>query len=210
MTLTFSSWESITDVPCPCKDCDGILRWAEAGYVPGYRICDGTKHHHHFALDGGKLVEQRDRREKGTPMDRQAQRQRLLLIDAASGRQHAEESIKSDGIDINAYWSGKTGSPGYGTGKAEEAYWDRLRELAPDAVAAIGRIRAALPASLSLCNLHHDGTCMLYCEHVTGQLGGGTFLATADAILSAKIYDGILADAYAAKIGAKRGYRVPK
>jgi len=32
-------WRSVTDVPCPrCKL--GIVRWAEAGHVPGYRICD--------------------------------------------------------------------------------------------------------------------------------------------------------------------------
>jgi hypothetical protein len=32
-------WASVTDIPCPC--CAGTVRWAEAGYVPGYRICDG-------------------------------------------------------------------------------------------------------------------------------------------------------------------------
>lgn len=33
-------WTSVTDVPCPvCKK--GTIRWNEAGYVPGSRICDG-------------------------------------------------------------------------------------------------------------------------------------------------------------------------
>ena len=37
-------WASVTDVHCPgCSD--GIARWAEAGYVPGYRICDGCGRH---------------------------------------------------------------------------------------------------------------------------------------------------------------------
>jgi hypothetical protein len=32
-------WQSVTDVPCPiCPD--GAIRWNEAGYVPGSRICD--------------------------------------------------------------------------------------------------------------------------------------------------------------------------
>jgi hypothetical protein len=32
-------WASVTDVLCPeCRK--GKVRWAEAGYVPGYRICD--------------------------------------------------------------------------------------------------------------------------------------------------------------------------
>ena len=34
-------WAAITDVPCPIDgDRGGIIRWAEAGYVSGYRICD--------------------------------------------------------------------------------------------------------------------------------------------------------------------------
>ena len=36
-------WASVTDVPCP--SCEGTVRWAEAGYVPGYRICDGCGQH---------------------------------------------------------------------------------------------------------------------------------------------------------------------
>ena len=32
-------WASVTDVPC-LSGCGGFVRWAEAGYVPGYRICD--------------------------------------------------------------------------------------------------------------------------------------------------------------------------
>jgi len=32
-------WEAVTDIPCPvCLT--GVVRWAEAGYVPGYRQCD--------------------------------------------------------------------------------------------------------------------------------------------------------------------------
>lgn len=33
-------WPSVTDVPCP-RCATGVVRWAEAGYAPGYRICDG-------------------------------------------------------------------------------------------------------------------------------------------------------------------------
>jgi len=42
-------WGAVTDVPCPCCD-GGQVRWAEAGYVPGYRICDGCGRH--FQADG--------------------------------------------------------------------------------------------------------------------------------------------------------------
>jgi hypothetical protein len=37
---THDYWISVTDVPCPTK-CGGTVRWAEAGHVPGYRVCDG-------------------------------------------------------------------------------------------------------------------------------------------------------------------------
>lgn len=44
-------WASVTDVPCPvCQN--GILRWAEAGYVPGYRKCDNRKCRRHFLARG--------------------------------------------------------------------------------------------------------------------------------------------------------------
>jgi hypothetical protein len=37
-------WPAVTDVPCPvCAT--GTIRWAEAGYTPGYRICDGCGRH---------------------------------------------------------------------------------------------------------------------------------------------------------------------
>lgn len=40
----FDYWRAVTDVPCPvCQE--GELRWAEAGYVPGYRICSGCGRH---------------------------------------------------------------------------------------------------------------------------------------------------------------------
>lgn len=42
-------WAAVTDVLCPiCAT--GTIRWAEAGYVAGYRICDGC--HRHFLADG--------------------------------------------------------------------------------------------------------------------------------------------------------------
>ena len=38
-------WADVTDIPCPvCHS--GIVRWAENGYVPGYRICDQCHRHY--------------------------------------------------------------------------------------------------------------------------------------------------------------------
>jgi hypothetical protein len=43
-------WAAVTDVLCPvCQS--GRVRWAEAGYVPGYRICDGCGRHYLAAGD---------------------------------------------------------------------------------------------------------------------------------------------------------------
>lgn len=39
-------WRSVTDVPCPFPRCHGVVRWAEAGHVPGYRICDRCGRHY--------------------------------------------------------------------------------------------------------------------------------------------------------------------
>lgn len=32
----------------PCPKCGAALVWWEAGYVPGYRVCAGPKHHHYI------------------------------------------------------------------------------------------------------------------------------------------------------------------
>jgi len=39
-------WRNVTDVPCPAAGCDGAVLWHEAGYVPGYRICDVCGRHY--------------------------------------------------------------------------------------------------------------------------------------------------------------------
>jgi hypothetical protein len=43
-------WSAVTDVPCPAPRCAGTVRWAEAGYVPGYRVCDRC--HRHYLASG--------------------------------------------------------------------------------------------------------------------------------------------------------------
>lgn len=41
-------WVSVSDVQCPSCVL-GVVRWAEAGRVPGYRICDGGCGQHWIA-----------------------------------------------------------------------------------------------------------------------------------------------------------------
>ena len=46
-------WSCVTDVPCPCCT-SGTIRWAEAVYVSGYRICGGCGRH--FLAEGTAAV----------------------------------------------------------------------------------------------------------------------------------------------------------
>ena len=42
-------WSAVTDVQRPACG-SGVIRWAEAGHVPGYRICDRCRRH--YLADG--------------------------------------------------------------------------------------------------------------------------------------------------------------
>lgn len=42
-----SRWAQVDFTPCP--KCGHALIWYEAGFVPGYRVCCGPKHHHFIA-----------------------------------------------------------------------------------------------------------------------------------------------------------------
>lgn len=59
-------WGSVTDIPCPVCE-SGNIQWAEAGYVPGYRVCN--KCHRHFLAGGNsedpKLITTGRRRKYG-------------------------------------------------------------------------------------------------------------------------------------------------
>jgi hypothetical protein len=40
-------WHKVDWLPCPV--CGAPVVWYEAGFVPGYRVCTGPKHHHSLA-----------------------------------------------------------------------------------------------------------------------------------------------------------------
>jgi hypothetical protein len=44
-------WPQVTDRYCPAGNCHGTVWWAEAGYVPGYRMCDTCGAHFMAAGD---------------------------------------------------------------------------------------------------------------------------------------------------------------
>jgi hypothetical protein len=43
-------WVTLDIMPCP--RCHAPLVWWEAGFVPGYRVCAGRRHHHWLAVRG--------------------------------------------------------------------------------------------------------------------------------------------------------------
>lgn len=43
----------------PCPQCRSPLVWYEAGYVPGYRVCAGPRHHHAQLSSDGRAAELR-------------------------------------------------------------------------------------------------------------------------------------------------------
>jgi hypothetical protein len=51
----YDIWADITGVPCPVDGCHGTLGWAEAGQVPGYRVCDAG-HRFYSRGEGGVSV----------------------------------------------------------------------------------------------------------------------------------------------------------
>lgn len=79
-TTTYGGgWPGVTDVPCP-RGCGGTLRWAEAGYVPGYRICDLCEARYLGDPASGRLTRQPGRARRVTAARR---RDRQALLDAA-------------------------------------------------------------------------------------------------------------------------------
>ena len=56
-------WSNVTDVTCPvCQN--GTIRWNEAGFVPGSRICDrcGRFFQAHGSISSGSITLVRDKR----------------------------------------------------------------------------------------------------------------------------------------------------
>lgn len=86
IAIEFRGWESITDVSCPTRNCPGELRWAEAGYVPGYRICDCCGSHFALREDGLRLV----RRLRSSPRKIQRMQQLRRAQEAQNTRFHLD------------------------------------------------------------------------------------------------------------------------
>lgn len=202
-TITMQSWDDITDVRCPAPRCPGMLRWAEAGHVPGYRICDGSRHHH-WELDTEHVLRYAGRcspRPKASNHRIQAAREQCCLqMERESGERAAGKDIRVWGINISSYQPVDTAT--------DRAYTDSYREtmasLAPALWAQAQHLSSLLPSCVSLLSLTHDGRALLY--RVRGADGkfGGTWVVEAHNIRM--IPDVPNAEAYFSEIGAHPGY----
>ena len=175
-SIPFSGWPSITDVPCPLSGCCGILRWAEAGYVPGYRICDGTTKHHfelrRHAADGDGLLAPNGRKARGyrTRAIRAAAlglaEKARISQDVNFGRDTARKSRTVLGIRVDAC---RQCGPVPLAAEHEE-----MQRLEPELCALAQEIKAALPDCSSLLDVFRDGTCHVYREknRTSGGFGG--------------------------------------
>ncbi len=166
-TIEFTGWESVTDVPCTFR-CDGTIRWAEAGYVPGYRICDDCGRH--FEVGGG-VLRPNGRRDRVTAKDR-AERARAeqehelhmavyhamvavregcsLYLGTISWDRHPYYQV--DHLDALAL---RVGGPNMPTGLA--ALMDGMRRTAyPAAWTAWEALRTVVPAGINV-HVYPDG-----------------------------------------------------
>jgi len=108
-------WPAVTDVSCP--ECAyGTIRWAEAGYVPGYRVCDGCGRHY---VAGGTretptLLRVGSRRGWPASMVRHDHVALLRAAIAASGlsaRRYATEVLTRDERTVRRWLAGKSPIP---------------------------------------------------------------------------------------------------
>lgn len=126
---TKTGWEQVTDIPCVVAGCQGLLRWAEAGYVPGYRICDCCGSHYSLQdcghLGKGLKIERRFRPSptkiakmhvaRGTAQKASAKFQRDWLsknTEKLNARWVATAETCSHGLCVNIPWEDTSSASG--------------------------------------------------------------------------------------------------
>lgn len=102
-------YATITDIPCRVAHCPGLLRWAEAGYVPGYRICDCCGSH--YAVVGDALKIHRRRR----PSPAKIARMHGIRTAAARAQDAADDRAAMDeAARMTARWNEPADAPSVG------------------------------------------------------------------------------------------------
>jgi hypothetical protein len=197
-----TGWESVTDVACPgCKV--GILRWAEAGYVPGWRICDVCERHYQGEPPSGKLVLKKRAGKRVTKkwiekalLMRKKNAELQLAMDIRLANEAAKRDLKGcyHGKDWHAI--GTYGDASWLGPKVAGAYWAAWRDGATeDAVRAIDIIGEScllpgwgighygIPFRPKVCAISKDGASVV----VYRDGGGGTYRQSLEDALAGKV-----------------------
>lgn len=142
-------WAAVTDVPCVCHG--GIVRWAEAGHVAGWRECDlcgrtwmaaGTSEAPALELRGGPTHRVTASRRQEIEEARRQGEDHLLRSHIEFARKSAAEDMRGSflGTDWHAIGLNVFDEPG-----VREAYLQAWRANAdPRAVAALDRLPSDL------------------------------------------------------------------
>jgi len=115
MTARPDYWAAVSDVPCP-QCATGTIRWAEAGYVPGYRVCDECGRHYQASgtTEAPTLLRVGTRRGWPRGMARPDHVALLRAAIAASGlsaRRYATEVLTRDERTVRRWLAGKSPIP---------------------------------------------------------------------------------------------------
>lgn len=184
---TAAGWASVTDVTCPfCRV--GILRWAEAGYVPGWRQCDACTAQYLGDPATGRL--QNKRRGKRVTAQRlaaaQAARQAgieyLRQIDVKLGSAAGTRDLGGSWVGPDwHYYQGNVGDLGPDW---LGAYNDAWRAGAtPEALAVLDEIGQQMPGCVSLSAISRDGQRVnLYHRRRADGLFGGTTIVSIEGL----------------------------
>lgn len=179
-------WASVTDVPCTYCHV-GILRWAEAGRVPGWRECDacGAQYLCDPATGQRKCMRRGRRVTARRLAEVRAQREAAARTaserDARLGREAAERDLGGSyhGDDYHAF------SPFRPDGAYRRAYEDTWRAGAtPAAIDVIARV--SLPDCAELVAVRRDGRAVVvFNKRRADGLSGGTWTAATEALIAA-------------------------
>lgn len=183
-------WASITDVGCPfCKV--GLLRHAEAGYVPGWRQCDACTAQYLGDPATGRLVNKRRgkrvtaQRIAAVERARQEAREHQERIDVALGTAAGTRDLAGSylGADWHHY-SGNIGDLGVTWLRAYSTAW--RAGATPEALAALDSVAPLMPSCVQISAISRDGKQVnLYHRRRANGLFGGTSIVSLEGLLRA-------------------------
>ena len=197
-TSEHKGWESVTDVPCPgCQV--GIVRWAEAGFVPGWRECDTCGRQFMGDPATGDLNEQRAPTHGVSPERIAEVRDRRSKVAEATTKQECEFAVKVAHENLRGSFLGQEWHIIGGTyleGEARTAYLTAWSAgAAAPAIAALKKLPAdmflpgqgtgeyGIPFRPRVMGISRDGQRV----HVYRDGSGGTYQQSIEDALAGRV-----------------------